>query len=156
MAQRCSPLIFRLEDLQWADPSTLDFLQHLCTKFSNFPLIVLATYRTEDLGTRHLLHRLLQHGNRLGCLSEFRLNGFSSIEIQQLLAELSIAPSDVESLTSRLYAGTQGNPFLLVSQLQAMQEEGLMRMEEEKSCRVISQRMPTISQRATEVIRHRI
>jgi predicted ATPase/DNA-binding SARP family transcriptional activator len=123
-ARRVAPLILCLEDLQWADPSTLDFLQFLLPRLGTIPLVILATYRNEDLSAGHRLHRLLQQGHRLNQLGEIRLRPFSVSEIDSLFRVLSLELTNAHQRAQVLLQQTGGNPFFIAAQLQAITEDG--------------------------------
>ena len=55
------PAILIIEDIQWCDESSLDFLLHLARHCSSQPLFVLFTYRSEEISPV-LSHRLAQLG----------------------------------------------------------------------------------------------
>ena len=44
-----APLLLLLEDLHWADPSTVDLLRHLCHRIAAQRVLLLVTFRPEDL-----------------------------------------------------------------------------------------------------------
>src|SRR5262249_41356897 len=56
-AQR--PLLVVLDDLQWADPASLDLLRFLARGARTRSLLVLAAYRGDEIGRRHPLYQLL-------------------------------------------------------------------------------------------------
>ena len=57
MAQR--PLALLLDDLHWADPASLDLLRSLARQLAALPLLLVATYRADELTRRHPLAQLL-------------------------------------------------------------------------------------------------
>src|SRR5206468_2962214 len=48
-----------LDDLHWADPASLDLLRALARQAPGLPLLLLATYRADELTRRHPLYQLL-------------------------------------------------------------------------------------------------
>ena len=64
------PLLFIIEDLQWSDPATRDLVDYLARRAPSLPLLLLATYRSDELHRRHPL-RSTVHGWRRGGLAEF-------------------------------------------------------------------------------------
>jgi DNA-binding winged helix-turn-helix (wHTH) protein len=54
------PTLMILEDLHWADDSTLSLLDHLTQRLSNLPLMVIGTYRDADLDVTHGLAKTLE------------------------------------------------------------------------------------------------
>ena len=53
------PLVLLLDDLHWADPASLDLLRFLARGLADLPLLLLATYRADELTRRHPLYQLL-------------------------------------------------------------------------------------------------
>ena len=53
------PLVFLLEDLHWADPASLELLRTLARHLARLPVLVLVTYRDDELARRHPLAQLL-------------------------------------------------------------------------------------------------
>src|SRR5207248_7952834 len=44
-----SPIVLLLEDLHWADPSSVDLLRHLCQRIGTQRLLIAGTFRPEDV-----------------------------------------------------------------------------------------------------------
>lgn len=53
------PVVLLLDDLHWADPASLDLLRVLGRQLANLPLLLLVTYRADELTRRHPLYGLL-------------------------------------------------------------------------------------------------
>jgi DNA-binding SARP family transcriptional activator len=113
------PVLLCLDDLHWADGTTLDWLAHLGSRLHHSRLLVLGTFQSEEAsavsGLRHGLARQ-------GILSELRLERLDEGAILQLLQSLGDpVPSDGPS-ARRLYRATGGNPFFLLETLRAFLE----------------------------------
>ena len=102
-------LLVVLEDLQWADHSSLLLLRHLAGELPHGRVLVVATFReAADTPVAGLLPALLQAGDaRL-----IRLTGLSPPDIAQWLRLLGTS-GDVDHLADRLWAGTGGNPLFV-------------------------------------------
>ena len=72
------PLVLVIEDLHWADRSTRDFLSFLCRATRDERLVVVATYRSDELHRRHPLRPFLAELERLDQVER--------IELETLLA----------------------------------------------------------------------
>src|SRR5262249_57429820 len=48
-------VLFAIEDVHWADPSTLDLLAYLARNGTDAGIVLLATFRTDELHRRHPL-----------------------------------------------------------------------------------------------------
>jgi predicted ATPase len=96
-----APVVLVIEDLHWADPSTRGFLSFLVRNIRRERLLLLATYRTDELHRRHPLRQVLGEVERLPVVERVELEPFSRRELPQQLAailEASRDPGLVEEL----------------------------------------------------------
>jgi DNA-binding SARP family transcriptional activator len=113
-----APLLLVLDDAQWADRETLQFLHFLVRSRPAASLLVAATARREELDDDHPLHDLL---NGLGAedrAAELELGRLSREDTGALAARLAGGLLDDRD-SDRLYAETEGNPLFLVEALRA-------------------------------------
>jgi len=116
-------LLVILEDLQWADRTSLLLLRHLAPEVAHSRLLVAATFR-ESAGEP--LASLLPALLRADSARLIRLTGLSGPDIAQWLRQLGGA--DVDELAARLRARTGGNPLfvrMLVERGPAGVDDGL-------------------------------
>jgi predicted ATPase len=115
------PLLLCLDDLNWADGSTLDWLAYLGRRLRGSQLLVMGTFRSEEAnavaGLRHSLARQ-------GDLVELKLVGLDEAAVVQLLRHLGGSVPGGEALAGRLQQVTGGNPFFLLETLRALIESG--------------------------------
>jgi DNA-binding CsgD family transcriptional regulator/tetratricopeptide (TPR) repeat protein len=102
------PLLLILEDLHWADQSTLDLVVFLAHNLEDGPVLLLATYRADELASAERMRRLADGVRRSGAARVLELGPLEPDEVTALLA--AHAPSPVE-LTSAIVARSEGNPF---------------------------------------------
>jgi len=50
------PVVLLLDDLHWADPASLDLLRSLARVAADLSLLIVATYRSDELTRRHPLY----------------------------------------------------------------------------------------------------
>lgn len=113
------PTILCLDDLHWADSTTLDWLAYLGRRLVGTRLLIVGAYRSEEDGTMaELRHNL----TRQGLVSEFEIEGLGNAEILQLLRHLGDAVPNDGVLADRLCQATGGNPFFLLETLQVLLE----------------------------------
>jgi tetratricopeptide (TPR) repeat protein len=108
---RVSPQLFVLDDLQWADESTLALLVHLAGRVSQLRVAIIGTYRDEYLESNPALVRTLEELIRLG-IRPLKLGGLSKPDVGQILQGLSGRPAP-EKLLSTIFEESQGNPFFV-------------------------------------------
>ena len=103
------PLVLTVEDAHWADPSTRDFLSFLIRNRRRERLMVIVTYRTDELHRRHPLRAFLAEADRART-TRLTLERFTRDELtEQLTGILGHAPP--ARLIDDLYARAEGNPF---------------------------------------------
>ena len=119
---RTCPQLLILDDLQWADESTLALLIHLTGHVSQAPLVIMGTYRDEYLEEKAVLVRSLEELIRLG-IRPIKLIGLSKDAVAQMLNKLSQrqAPGN---LINTLFEESQGNPFFVEEVYRNLMEEG--------------------------------
>src|SRR5215469_10868370 len=102
-------LLVVLEDLQWADRTSLLLLRHLAGELARTRLLIVGTFR-EITGTplADLLPALL----RTDGARPIRLAGLSRADVARWLRQLDTV-GDVDRLADRLWAGTGGNPLFM-------------------------------------------
>jgi DNA-binding CsgD family transcriptional regulator/tetratricopeptide (TPR) repeat protein len=104
------PLILVLEDMHWADRSTRMFLAFLARSLRQERVMLLITYRSDELHRRHALRPLLSELERLERARRLELEPFDRGELAEALADiLGDSPSD--ELVERLFARSEGNPL---------------------------------------------
>ena len=124
-AARQNPLLLLLDNLHWAPDSTLTCLHYLTRRLSDAPLLLVGTYRLDEIGPAHPLQRLAASLDRDARLELPRLNRDA---LASWLAEGDIAAmSPGMSLADRLHDLTDGNPFFALETLRALAEQGHIR-----------------------------
>jgi DNA-binding SARP family transcriptional activator len=115
-----------LDDLQWADRATLDWLTYLGRSIQRSRLLVIAAYRGEDAQSiAEIRHTLARQGS----LTELVLRGLNEADVDQILQRMGCLPADSLVLAQRLWQVTGGNPFFLLETLRVLLESG-QRLEE--------------------------
>ena len=81
-ASSAEPLVFELEDIHWADPSTRAFLQYLVANTTSAGLLVIATFRTEEAGRDHPIASVLRQLDRDPAVTRISLRPFDTAELE--------------------------------------------------------------------------
>ena len=106
------PVAMLLDDLQWSDAATLEFLAMLAPTLGELPLLVVAAYRSDELARSHPLRRLRHDLRRDRVLDEIALAPLTRAETAALVEQvLGSAPS--ARLAGTLHDRTGGLPFLV-------------------------------------------
>ena len=117
------PLVLIIEDLHWADRSTRDFLSFLSRAAHNECLVVVGTYRSDELHRRHPLRGFLAELERLDSVARIELAPFSRLELTAQLTGILGHSPDPE-VTEELFERTEGNAFFVEELLAAVEEGG--------------------------------
>jgi DNA-binding NarL/FixJ family response regulator len=105
-----APLVLVIEDLHWADRSTRDFLSFLLRATRGERLVLVATYRSDELHRRHPLRPFLANIERLDGVRRVEVGPFSRLELSaQLLGILGSHPES--TVADALFQRSGGNPF---------------------------------------------
>src|SRR5215831_13243966 len=120
-----SPIVLLLEDLHWADPSSVDLLRHLCQRITNQRLMIAGTFRPEDVErTNHPLksYKAEMQSHRL--CEEVALNSLTREHITEYL-NATFAPNDFPpQLAALIHEKTEGHPLFATNLLQYLSEQG--------------------------------
>ena len=106
------PHLVVLDDLQWSDEATLDFLVALAEPLQRLSLLVVAAYRSDGLPRDHMLRRLRHDLRRGGQLSELTLEPLDLVETAELV-EQALEEVPARALTRTIHDRTQGVPFFV-------------------------------------------
>lgn len=113
------PLLLIFEDLQWSDDASLEVLLHLTRLSTARPICLLATYRSDDAGTR-LQHWLAQIDRERAAL-EIRLARLTADEVAAMLeAIFALNRPPRPEFVETLFSLTEGNPFFIEEVLTAL------------------------------------
>ncbi|MEZ5276964.1 MAG: AAA family ATPase [Opitutaceae bacterium] len=118
------PLLLVLDDLQWTDQETLDWLRYLLRHAREARLLIVGTIRVEELPPDHPVQRLLLDLERDGQLTQLGIGPLSKDETASIAAQLAgraLTPQEV----ARLWTATEGNPLYVVESIRAgLRERG--------------------------------
>jgi DNA-binding winged helix-turn-helix (wHTH) protein/tetratricopeptide (TPR) repeat protein len=114
-----APILLLLEDLHWADPSSIDLLRRLCHRISRQRVLLLATFRPEDLQTgNHPLKNCKVELQAHQECDEIALGVLSAHEIANLLSKRFHPNEFPGELASAIHRRTDGHPLFTVSLLE--------------------------------------
>ena len=123
------PLVIFLDDLQWADSSTLELIGDLFVGRDVRHLLLIGAYRDNEVGDSHLLRSTLRQIKTCApaSLSELRLEPLDEASTLELISRtLQASPEACAPLGKLIQAKTQGNPFFTSELLTRLYREGLL------------------------------
>ncbi len=112
--------ILLLDDLQWADPESLEVLSWLAEDGEAPPCLVVGAYRPEEVPEGHALRDLSQSAG--GRVSSLALAPLPGAALEELVAAYSTASLSEEN-RRQLALEARGNPFLAVELARALRED---------------------------------
>ncbi len=117
------PVLFGIEDLHWADQSTLDLTAFLVRSLREARVLLLATYRSDELHRRHRLRPLLTGWERMRSVDHIALRRFDRDEVTaQLAAILGTAPAP--GVADAIFDRSGGNAYLVEELAEALRGGG--------------------------------
>lgn len=112
------PLLLFLDDAQWCDRESLDWIGYLLRSAPGAPILVTATVRVEEAGEEHPLSVLALRLKSVGRLVRVELGPLTCDEVGALASQA--AGDDVDAAAARrLYEETEGNPLFVVETVRA-------------------------------------
>ncbi|UCG22855.1 MAG: AAA family ATPase [Chloroflexota bacterium] len=116
------PLLLCLDDLHWADETTLSWLQFIAPRLSASGITLLATYRSDEAEP---LEALLRTAQRSARVTDVRLGPLSVEGVAQIIDRVS-ADSAPPDLADRVHRMTGGNLFFLLETVRDLWEQELL------------------------------
>ncbi|MGO4153194.1 ATP-binding protein [Cupriavidus sp. YAF13] len=156
---RDGPLLLLLDDLQWCDAETLEWLRFLMRFDVSAKLLVVATARHEDITPLHAVSRLLDALRRDDQLTEMLLGALDAAETAKIAAQIINRPlADAEA--TRLFEESEGNPLFTVEMMRARSDTatgggtplGTVPKLPRKVYTVISSRLAQLSPAARNIV----
>ena len=129
--QQEHPLVIFLDDLQWADSASLQFVELMMSNPEMQYLLIIGAYRDNEVDASHLLMNLLiRLRDEKACIHTISLKPLEDEHLQQLIADTLHQESDEIRSLARLVANkTSGNPFFVNELLKTIYREKLLRFD---------------------------
>jgi DNA-binding SARP family transcriptional activator len=119
------PLVLLLDDLHWADRSTVQLLAYLTRAHTGTPLTIVGTFRPHDLATAHPLPGALAELERERALTIIELRGLDGTATASIIAGV-IGTDPEQSLVDSVLQQTGGNPFFVEQLARHLSETGAL------------------------------
>jgi DNA-binding SARP family transcriptional activator/predicted ATPase len=115
-----APTLLLIDDLQWCDQETLEWLHFLLRFDARARLFVLGTARSEEMHENPALIALLRALQGGARLHQLPLEPLDAVEVAHLAGSIAERPISVDE-TLHLFAETEGNPLFVVEMMRAAQ-----------------------------------
>ena len=107
-----SPTLLLLEDVHWADEATLDLIRYLGRRMSGLPLLVVATFRDDEVAAAHPLAAIMGDLATTAAVTRMQLPLLTADAVAELARTFQ---RDIDAIA--LHRSTDGNPFFVTEVL---------------------------------------
>jgi DNA-binding CsgD family transcriptional regulator len=126
------PALILLEDLHWADPASVDLLRHVGPHLRHWPLLLLATYRVDELTPGHPFAHQMPALVREADGQRLDLRRLDEGALRALVAaRYRLERAAEDRLVDYLERHAEGNPFFATELLRTLEEEALLHPDED-------------------------
>ncbi|MHC5936338.1 trifunctional serine/threonine-protein kinase/ATP-binding protein/sensor histidine kinase [Nostoc sp.] len=125
------PLVIFLDDLQWADSTSLKLMQLLMNESGSGALLLIGAYRDNEVSAAHpLMLTLDEIAKANATINKIKLSPLSEESLNQLVADtLNCSLETTQILTQLLYQKTKGNPFFSTQFFKALHQDQLIKFD---------------------------
>ena len=130
------PLALFLDDLQWLDAATLDFMEDLLSRSDLRNLFIIGAFRDNEVTASHpLMQKLDAIKTAGGTVSEITLGPLAREHIGQLIAEtVRCASEPIAPLAQLVHEKTGGNPFFAIQFISSLADERMLVFDHDAAC----------------------
>ena len=133
-ASEKNPILLVLEDIHWADISSLQLLQYIARNTKTSRVFICGTYRPEELDDLrdkkvHPLKESIQRMSRDKMFQTIELTRLKKSDVTRILTNMLGTSNFPNEFKDRIYQETEGNPFFIEEMLFTFFDEGIIRME---------------------------
>ena len=121
-AAREAPLAVIVDDLQWADPGSVNLWARLAGELAGAPILFVATYRTTPRGTAPALERAVAKVREASTTITLPLGNLSLDGVRQLVVALLKTKATSDELVQQVFERTGGNPYFVEEVVRALPE----------------------------------
>ena len=117
-------IILVLEDIQWADKSSLELLRYLTRNIMKSRIMIIITYRNEDIVSDEENASIIEDIQKLENTVIIRLNNLSKTQVTELAKNIKgeITDSDINII----YEKSEGNPLLVITILEQLENKNFV------------------------------
>ncbi len=123
-----APLLLFLDDLHWADRTSMLLLQHVSESIGDARMLILGAYRDHEVEDAHPLGTVISTLRRMERYERISLRGLNSADIREMIDASSPDQNGAasEAFAADMRRQTGGNPFFVREMLAHMHEEGVL------------------------------
>jgi DNA-binding CsgD family transcriptional regulator len=106
------PVLFILEDIHWADATSRDLLHYIARRVNGLPMLVVVTYRTDEVHGGHPAHSLVAALSRERAALRVQLELLPEAEVEHMLSAL-LGTTPAPDFVRAIFERTEGNPLFI-------------------------------------------
>ncbi|HET6167823.1 MAG TPA: AAA family ATPase [Marmoricola sp.] len=142
------PVVLVIEDLHWADRSTLDLITWLARNLTGSRVLFVGTYRSDEMRRSHPLRPVLAELSRLPNVQRVDVPPLTGLEVAELLTAIRGGPVPAD-IARQVADRSEGNPFFVEELYAASGEDGVPLTLRD----ILSARIDSLPDPAKEVLR---
>ena len=125
------PLLIVLENLQWADASSLELLHFVARQIEGQKIALLGTYNDTEREPNTVLRTTEQSLLRIGKLTVQKLGPLGQAEVEDIVQQMfGVDKASTRHFSAMLYDSTRGNPFFVEETLKSLVDSGALKQRE--------------------------
>jgi tetratricopeptide (TPR) repeat protein len=124
-ATRHRPTLLVVEDLHWGDESTLLLMEYLAAHVQQLPVLIVGTYRDDEVGLTHPLSAMVGQLTRRRLGSRIALHRLAEDQVGAMLGGLA-GDQPPQGLVRAIDAESEGNPFFIEEVFLHLVESGVL------------------------------
>jgi predicted ATPase len=122
---RVQPLVLFIDDLHWADVSTVDILNYLAGRFSDMRVLIVTSYRPSDMAfARHPFLAIRSDLQSRGVFEEVVLGFLEREEVERYLAMQFPGSAFPPDFAATIHAKTEGSPLFMADLVRYLRDTG--------------------------------
>jgi tetratricopeptide (TPR) repeat protein len=155
-ASRIRPLVFFLDDLHWADVSTIDLLAYIGGKIGSLRMLIIATYRPSDLLlAKHPFNEVKLVLQERGVCRDLAVAFLTPADVELYLTKEFPEHRFPPEFASLIHAKTEGSPLFMVDLIRYLRNRGVI-AEQEQGRWSLVESVPDIQRELPESVRSMI
>jgi adenylate cyclase len=149
---RTRPVVMFIEDLHWADVSSIDLLGFIASKFDDLQVLVLVTYRLSDLLLqKHPFLRIKPDLQARGLCKELVLDFLSQVDVEEYINLEFPGHRFPAEFPSLIHAKTEGSPLFMADVLRYLRAREVVAKQDEAW--TLARELPDIERELPESVR---
>lgn len=134
-AKKEHPLVLFIDDLQWADPATIDLIHYLLHSSETENLLIIGAYRDNEIQVGHPFEIMLKNMKKEELkVTKISVEPLQLDHVEKWVEEtLFLKGNDAVFLAEMVYRISNGNPFYMIQLFQSLHDEKILHFHHEQA-----------------------